>query len=235
MSQSHSSKSGVGPTYMPSPAPSPLPCPPTDPASDEYVSGENTSGEYVSSEPVTGQRTAGAMLPQVYERLRRFAKQRFSVNDSITGTELVHEAYLRLASSDTHWDNQGHFLAAFRTAMRNVIVDHIRRKTTLKRGGAYHQNTGIDVDSVSSGVGDHADTFLPRVVELADALDRLESQDARAAAVVTMRFFGCMTEAEIAADLNLSVRTVSRNWIYARAWLRDSMNSDDPLQDGDMS
>lgn len=157
---------------------------------------------------------SGELLPLVYERLKQFAKARFSKRDSLHGTELVHEAYLRVADETQQWESVAHFFGSVRNAMRNAIVDHIRRKNAAKRSSEHKQ---VDRNMLDL----EADSQLPQIVALSDALDALALQDERAANVVTLRFFACMTEREIAEELNIAERTVARDWVYARAWLRN--------------
>lgn len=157
------------------------------------------------------------LLPIVYDRLRNFAKSRFTQNDSLFGTELVHEAYLRVSSSRT-WDSQAHFFGAVRNAMRNAIIDHLRKKSTEKHGGRHQR---IDVENLET-VGE---AVLPEIVALSDALNELAKTDERAANVVTLRFFACMTEDEVAEELQISRRTVAREWTYAKTWLRTTMDA----------
>lgn len=158
------------------------------------------------------------MLPVVYDRLRNFAKARFNQNDSLFGTELVHEAYLRVAKSED-WENESHFFGAVRNAMRNAIIDHIRKKSTEKHGG---QLSRIDSERLNF----EGTAVLPQIVALSDALDELAKHDERAANIVTLRFFACMTEDEVAEELNISRRTVTRDWTYAKTWLRKEMEAE---------
>ncbi len=155
------------------------------------------------------------ILPIVYDRLRNFAKSRFTQNDSLFGTELVHEAYLRVANSDG-WESQAHFFGAVRNAMRNAIIDHLRKKSTEKHGGNLQR---VDAENIDF----EGRTVLPEIVALSDALDELAKHDERAANIVTLRFFACMTEEEVAEELDLSRRTISRDWTYAKTWLRQAM------------
>lgn len=155
------------------------------------------------------------LLPLVYDRLRNFAKARFTQNASLFGTELVHEAYLRVANQQ--WESQAHFFGSVRNAMRNAIVDHLRKKGAIKHGGSLKR---VDLAKLDFEGG----SVLPEIVGLSDALDELAKHDPRAANVVTLRFFGCMTEQEIAEELGISQRTVSRDWTYARVWLRNEMD-----------
>lgn len=158
------------------------------------------------------------LLPLVYERLKNFAKARFTKNDSLHGTELVHEAYLRVAGESQQWESVAHFFGGVRNAMRNAIVDHLRKKGAAKR-----TNEGRRVDYDLTNLEENSP--LPQIVALSDALDNLALQDERAASVVTLKFFACMTEQEIAEELDISERTVSRDWTYARAWLRSELDA----------
>lgn len=156
-------------------------------------------------------------LPLVYDRLRKFARMRFGQNDSLTGTALVHEAYISIAEADQDWDNISHFMGAVRNAMRNAIVDHIRKKTSKKHGGGRRRIEKFDFGG---------EFLLPEIVALNDALNELAVKDQRAASVVTMKFFACMTEAEIARVFDVSPRTITRDWTYARAWLRKELDDE---------
>lgn len=161
-------------------------------------------------------RNSDEMLTIVYDRLRNFAKKRFNQSDSLFGTALVHEAYLRVAGED-EWKGQAHFFGAVRNAMRNAIVDHIRKKSATKHGGDHHR---VDFE----GFDFEGPSLLPQIVRLSDALDALAEHDPRAASIVTLRFFACMQEDEIAEELGISRRTVVRDWTYARAWLEQALD-----------
>lgn len=153
-----------------------------------------------------------AMLPIVYDRLRNFAKFRLCDGHSMFATDLVHEGYLRVSGSRV-WDSQTHFLGAVRNAMRNAVVDHLRKKNSQKRGGGWNQ---IELDRLDS----ESNADLSQVVALSDALDRLAIHHNRAANVVTLKFFACMSDTEISTELDVSTRTVSREWAFAKAWLK---------------
>lgn len=155
------------------------------------------------------------ILELVYDRLRNFAKSRFTQNDSLFGTELVHEAWLRLGSEKT-WDSESHFFGAVRNAMRNATADYLRKRNASKRGGnnAKVSMEVLDLESPSQ---------LPEIISLSDALDELEKHDQRSANVVTLKFFACMTEEEISNELNVSRKTVTRDWAYAKLWLQNHM------------
>ncbi|MGP1682804.1 MAG: ECF-type sigma factor, partial [Giesbergeria sp.] len=139
----------------------------------------------------------------------------------------VHEAWLRLGGdSQPQWKGRGHFFSAAAEAMRRILIDHARRKQAVRRGGgAEHvslEKTGLDL-----GLGQTADEELLR---LNDALDALAAVDPRRAELVKQRFFVGLTFEETAEVMGLSLRTVKRDWSYARAWLLDKMGG---LRDAD--
>jgi RNA polymerase sigma factor (TIGR02999 family) len=165
-----------------------------------------------------GDPTAAAeLLPLVYDELRKLAAARMATeaaDHSLQPTALVHEAYLRLVGAEPAqgWAGRGHFFAAAAEAMRRLLVDHVRRKHGLRRGGSRGRRRLSDEDLVAIPLTDE-------LVDLDDALARLRSVDPAAADLVTMRVFGGMTVEEIAAAQGTSPRTVKRDWAYARAWL----------------
>ena len=156
------------------------------------------------------------LLPVVYDELRHIARNRLRgerENVTLRTTELVHEAYLKLVDHSTvEWQDRQHFFAVAARAMRQVLVDHARRRTAEKRGG---MNGDVPLDRVViPGSEDVED-----LVALDDALDRLAERDERAARVVECRFFADYTIAETADILDVSTSTVERDWRAARAWL----------------
>ena len=164
------------------------------------------------------------LLPLVYDQLRAIAAQRMAaekVGHTLQATALVHEAYVRLIGDrQLEWDGRGRFYAAASEAMRRVLVDHARRAKSLRRGGAEHQITISAMDLASDGDPD-------RVLELDEALTALESEDARAAEVVKLRFYAGLEVNETAAVMGLSKRTVMREWSFARARLQQILDSGD--------
>ena len=166
-----------------------------------------------------------SMFPLVYDELRRLASQhlaRESTGRTLTTTELVHEAYLKLIDQTrVEWNGRAHFLGVAAIAMRRILVDRARTRRRLKRGGP---NVAIPLESVDLSTDDRADL----VVALDEALDRLAKLDERQARVVECRFFGGMTEDETAEVLGISVRTAKRDWAKARSWLYTELY-DDPV------
>lgn len=152
------------------------------------------------------------LLPLVYDDLRAVAERemrREAAGHTLQPTALVHEAFLRLTGAAGSASDRAHFLAIAARAMRQVLVDHARRRSAAKRGG------GLAPATLTDGIGDG-----PLNAEEILALDRaLETLDPRQRQVVECRFFAGMEETEIATALGLSERTVRRDWAKARAWL----------------
>jgi RNA polymerase sigma-70 factor, ECF subfamily len=164
------------------------------------------------------------LLPVVYDELRVLAGRRLrreSGGLTISPTELVHEAYLRLADS-TRVTARGraYFFAAAAHAMRRIIVDHVRRRGRQKRGGSDRLVTLHDDAALTDG----SDID---VLDLERGLDALAAHNARAAQVVECRFYGGLSVADTALALDVTTRTVNRDWQFARAWLYDALSSTD--------
>ena len=152
-----------------------------------------------------------------YQELRAIAHRRLVARGprgTLTTTALVHEAYLKLVSqSRAGWQDLAHFHAVASLAMRHVLVDRARERGTVKRGGARPQVT-LDEDMIA------AEDQPEALLQLHDALERLAALNPRLARVVDCRFFGGLTEQETAAALDVTTRTVQRDWVKARLLLR---------------
>jgi RNA polymerase sigma factor (TIGR02999 family) len=133
-------------------------------------------------------------------------------------TDLVHEAYLRLVErSEVEWQDSSHFFAVASRAMRRILVDYARKRGAVKRGSAPRKVPLMD--EVLS-IDERADTLLA----LDEALTRLGTVNERLARVVEYRFFGGLTEDQTAQILQLTPRTVRRDWVKARGWLYTELN-----------
>jgi RNA polymerase sigma factor (TIGR02999 family) len=162
------------------------------------------------------------LIPLVYERMRQLAHNRLrrEPDGSLNTTALVHEAYLRLVDPPhRHLVDRSHFLALASRVMRNLLVDHARRRKAAKRGAGVKPNELHDVAWM-----DEAD--LDVVTDLDRALARLEQLDERQSRILEQRYFGGMTLEEIAGALDLSLATVKRDLRSARAWLATQMSLD---------
>lgn len=159
------------------------------------------------------------LMPLVYGELRAMAGRYLNKQGGHTlqTTELIHEAYLKLAGSDEkNWKNRAHFFGVAAQAMRHILVDYARSKGRAKRGGSPHRITLEDHLYVT-------DERTDEIVALDDALNELEALDARKSRVVELRFFGGMKTDEIAGVLNVSPNTVKRDWRFARSWLLNEL------------
>lgn len=167
------------------------------------------------------------LLPLVYDQMRVLARaqlRREDVGSTLGATALVHEAYVRLAERE-HLapKDRSHFFAMASQSMRRVLIDHARARKRIKRGlGA----VPVSLDEVDSMLTVEA---ADELAALDEALTRLEQVNARAAQVVERRFFGGLTLEETAESLGVSLKTVQRDWLLARAWLRREVAGDSSL------
>jgi RNA polymerase sigma factor (TIGR02999 family) len=165
--------------------------------------------------------SADQLLPLVYDELRRLAVQRLAQESSghtLQATALVHEAYVRLVDVEKAqlWDGRRHFFAAAALAMRRILVESARRKSSEKRGGRRRR-----VELADQAASDPDDDLLA----LDEALNRLMVEDPVAARVVELRQFAGLGHEEVAATLGITVYLARQKWTYARAWLRDALES----------
>ncbi|HEX3280133.1 MAG TPA: sigma-70 family RNA polymerase sigma factor [Pyrinomonadaceae bacterium] len=156
------------------------------------------------------------LFPLVYDELKRQARQhlrRERADHTLQPTALVHEAYLRMIDQTSPaLENRAHFFAFAARVMRQILVDHAREHKAEKRGGSAQRLSLADID------------LLPQqsatdMLELNEAMQKLEAIDERKCRVVDMRFFGGLKEAEIAEVLGVTEKTVRRDWQFAKLWL----------------
>ena len=163
------------------------------------------------------------LLPLVYAELRRVAARqlRSERNDhTLQPTALVHEAYIRLVGQrQVDWQNRAHFFGVAAQVMRRILVDHARRRGASKRGDA------VQCVSIDEAIDVAASNEIP-ILELDQALDRLEKMDAGLAKIVELRAFGGLTIDEAAHVLSVSPSTAKRDWRTAKAWLTRELGSE---------
>jgi RNA polymerase sigma factor (TIGR02999 family) len=172
-----------------------------------------SKGEQPSADP--------DLYRRVYAELKRMARHHLRGSDGVTlsTTELVHEAYLKL-HGHADWQGRAHFFGAAARAMREVLVDFARRRGARKRGG--------DATRVSLSEGDVAlDVQLDDILALDEALDRLGLVDERLRRIVELRFFGGFSEREVSELLAVTPRTIERDWLKARLFLLHELESAD--------
>lgn len=164
-----------------------------------------------------------ALMELAYDDLRAIAHRRLVAkggHETLSTTALVHEVYIRLDGHDGgSWESRARFYAFAARAMRNILVDHARRRGTEKRGG---DALCISLEDVHAGSDAAAD-----VLGTDEALRRLAVLHPRMASIVELRFFGGLTVSETADALGTSVRTVEREWTRARAYLMEVLSTDE--------
>lgn len=169
-------------------------------------------------DPAAESRVVSLLYDDLHRQAVRMMR-RESAGHTLQATALVNEAYARLVGSQVpEWKDRNHFIAVASTVMRRVLVDHARARNSAKRGGPV-KPLSLDVGLPLSVEHD------PDVLALDHAIEKLAALDERQAKVVTMRFFGGMTVAEVADVLGVSKRTVEAEWTMAKAWLRQQMTA----------
>ena len=162
---------------------------------------------------------ADQLLPLVYQELRRLANIRMArekPGQTLQATALVHEAYLRLLGPETkkNWDGKGHFFAAAAEAMRRILIDRARRKSSRKHGGHLNRVTLTDAGDLQNPTSDD------HILALNEALEKLEQLDSVKAELVKLRYFAGLTGAQAAEALGIGISTADKYWAYAKCWLK---------------
>lgn len=162
------------------------------------------------------------LLPIVYDQLRAIAGNQMKQerrDHTLSPTALVHEAYLKLIDQQrVTWQNRAHFFAISAQIMRRILINHAEKKSAAKRGG----------DQIRVTLSEHSDpgsdSKIEDLLSLNEALNRLAKLDETQAKIVEMRYFGGLTNPEIAEVLKVSESTVQRSWSVARAWLHRELS-----------
>jgi RNA polymerase sigma factor (TIGR02999 family) len=165
---------------------------------------------------------ADQLLDLVYDELRRLAAYKMAQEapgQTLQPTALVHEAWLKLiGGGDRKFENRAHFFAVAAEAMRRILIDRARRRQTQRHGGQYER-----VELQEAGLAAPAED--EQLLAMDEALEKLSLEHSVQAQVVKLKYFGGMTNEEVAQALDLSVSTVKNYWIFARAWLFDAMRN----------
>lgn len=167
---------------------------------------------------------ADQLMPLVYEELRQLARsylRKERADHTLQPTALVHEAYLRLVDDpQINWQSRAHFYGIAARVMRRILVDHARAGAAAKRGGnsAHVSLDEADIVTVANGVD---------LLELDSALDQLAKNYPRQGKVVEMKFFGGLEIEQIGEVLQISARSVTRDWEFARFWLKQELGTRD--------
>lgn len=156
------------------------------------------------------------LLPLVYDKLRNLAAARLAqenAGQTLQPTALVHEAWLQVAGEgDRSWQNRAHFFGAAADAMRRILIDKARRKSRLKHGGDLARVDIADLEIAATSPDEDA-------LRINEALEKLEQEDPEQARIVVLKFFGGLTNEEVAENLGIGERTVYRQWVCAKARL----------------
>ncbi len=157
------------------------------------------------------------LIPIVYRDLLSLARRKISEpGRTLSASALVNETYLRLIdAANVDWQDRGHFFSIAARLMRQVLVDTARNNSRVKRGGGWERITLAEAHGICAD----------EIVALDDAMAALQTLDPRKAKVVELRYFGGMTNEEIAVALAVSVDTVKRDWSFARLWLARQMGA----------
>ena len=170
-----------------------------------------------------GSGAAEELLPLVYQELRQLAAVRMareSAGQTLQATALVHEAWLRLFDGSPRvWQNRAHFFGAAAQAMRRILIERARRKLSLKRGSRPEHLNIADLDIAATQPDE-------RVLLIDEALERLQTRDAELARVVMLKFFGGLTNVEVAEMMGVTERTVQSKWNFAKAWLLEDIRAE---------
>jgi len=167
-------------------------------------------------------KAAEELLPLVYEELRRVAVHKMSLQppgQTLQATALVHEAYLRLlGDEEKRWQGRKHFFSAAAAAMRHILIDRARRRLRFRHGENAEKIPLDDVEIIAPAKEEI-------VLQLNETLEDLAKISSEQAEIVRLRFFAGFTEPEIAEILNISERSVQRQWSYAKAWLFERIDA----------
>ena len=189
---------------------------------EPFVAVSTTGYDVLVQLRTGGRESIDRLVPLLYEELRAMAHRRLLAQPrggTLQTTALVHEAYLKIIDqSRATVRDRVHFLALASLAMRHVLVDRAKARGAVKRDG---QRWCVTLDEEEIGIDDQPDALL----QLDDALNRLATLEPRLARVVECRFFGALTEDEIAEALGVTPRTVQRDWAKARMLLRRTLGS----------
>jgi RNA polymerase sigma-70 factor (ECF subfamily) len=194
------------------------------------VAGIQSVADILANAEPGDERSMNELLPLVYKELRALASSYLDrpgdAAHTLQPTALVHEAFIKMVGDDRQWSGREHFMAVAAKAMRQVLVDHWRKKSAEKRGGGAQQ-VSISGLSAEGAIDD------VRVLELDDLLQQLAKADPRSARVAEMRLFGGMEQEQIARVLGVSRMTITTDWQFARAWLAARMNATGRTQGGE--
>jgi len=176
-------------------------------------------------QPLPSEESSDKLLAELYERLRAMAiRQMMKESDpqTLQATALVHEAWLRMTSGeDRTWKDTAYFCAAAAQTMRRILIENARRKSRVRHGGRLERANSIEMDEVPETMPEEA------VLRIDEGLTELEKANPERAQIVSLKFYGGLTNEEVAQALRVSTRTVEREWACAKNWLYRWMSRED--------
>jgi RNA polymerase sigma factor (TIGR02999 family) len=193
--------------------------PPEDTMPADHGAPTDTVATLIAQASAGDRSKSATLFAELYRELHRAAARQLRVSAAgatLSATTLLHECYLDMSRRDAQFPDASRFIAYAARAMRGLIIDYVRERRALKRGGAFHLTT-LDTqtaDAVPTGTD---------LVRLSDALASLEEADPALAALVDLKFFCGFSFAEIAAMREVSERTIQRDWQKARLVLHDTL------------
>ena len=196
------------------------------PDSDDSRKLDASFLDFLKELPSDYQEALERLIPILYDELRQIAHQRLSFerNDhTLNTTALVHEVYIKLAKRETEWQSRGHFLATASKIMRQLLINYAEKRNAKKRGGGMKNVPLDDVPEVITN--ERAEMLL----SLDEALQKLAEFDKRGAQIIEYRFFGGLSQVEIAKLLGVTERTVRRSWVMAKTWIQQEMQNPEIL------
>ena len=181
---------------------------------------------FLNGLPENHQDALERLTPIIYNELRKIAHQRLRFerdNHTLNTTALVHEVYISLSQYDVQWQSRGHFLATASKIMRQLLINYARKRNTQKRGG---DAVTVSLDAVPEVISHERAQLL---IDLDEALKKLSAFDERGAQIIEYRFFGGLSQPEIAKIMGVSERTVRRLWVMAKTWIQKELQNDQML------
>lgn len=194
---------------------------------EEAPDDDHRLGELVKGFRADNQETVEELIPQLYANLREIAHQKLRYqrkNHTLNTTALVHEAYIKLSKQEHKtWESKGHFMATAAQVMRHLLINYAEKRNAKKRGGG---QPDLSFDAVPEVIDtQRADLLLA----LDEALTKLAEFDERGAKIVELKFFGGLTQVEIAELLGVTERTIRRSWVLAKTWIQKELKSEEFL------
>lgn len=193
-----------------------------DEAGDEHRLEELIQGFQAENKEAVHQ-----LIPQLYDKLRELAHQKLRSqrkNHTLNTTALVHEAYIKLSKSENKlWESRAHFIATAAQVMRHLLINYAEKRNAQKRGGG---QANIPLDAIPEVIDTERAELL---LSLDEALRQLATFDERGAQIVELKFFGGLTQVEIAELLGVTERTVRRSWVLAKTWIQKELKREDIL------